>query len=286
MVSRSFPTRDPALTRYDRPLERASRAWASAKCGHPIQAIPLPSSKCQPASGRLGYRNAPALTPASVIAIHGLGTESPRTWVFKKKDGCKVNWLADPTMLPAAVPEATIFTYDWNANYFEDAPVQTLLGHADALLAHAKENQSSSKRPIIFVASCFGGLVLAEALTRAAQEGSPYRQVLLSTAGIVFLATPFQGADARKEAQWQVIIGGIMGEDTSDRLVHDLDREHDFVLQRVQKFAEVINADSIRLPVHCFYETKKTEILRRVLSSGLAAKLSTRFTHKIVRLSL
>ncbi|RYP11798.1 hypothetical protein DL767_010723 [Monosporascus sp. MG133] len=46
-----------------------------------------------------------------------------------------VNWLSDSTMLPAAVPEARIFTYDWDANYFENAPVQTLLGHADNFLA-------------------------------------------------------------------------------------------------------------------------------------------------------
>jgi hypothetical protein len=166
-----------------------------------------------------------------------------------EKDGRRVNWLDDSDMPPAAVPDASIFTYDWNANYFEDAPVQTLLGHADSLLAHTKGIQSSSNRPIIFVASCFGGLVLAEALTRAAQEGSPYRQVLFSTVGIVFLATPFHGADAHREAQWHVVVAGIMGEQTSDRLVRDLDRRHDFVLQRVQKFAEVANADSLRLPL-------------------------------------
>ena len=54
-------------------------------------------------------------------------------------------------MLPAHIPEARIFTYDWNANYFEDAPVQTLFGHADVLLALVTENQVSKKRPIIFI---------------------------------------------------------------------------------------------------------------------------------------
>ena len=189
-------------------------------------------------------------------------------------------------MLPAAVPGASIFTFDWNANYFEDAPVQTLLGHADSLLALTKGNQSSSNRPVVFIASCFGGLVLAEALTRAAQEGSPYRQVLLSTVGVVFLATPFQGADAHNEARWQVVVGSIMGQQTSDRLVNDLDQRHDFVLQRVQKFAEVANANSVRLPLHCFYETKETEMLKGVLPSAWATTLSTRFTYKIVCLPL
>ncbi|KAI1439322.1 hypothetical protein F5Y02DRAFT_406037 [Annulohypoxylon stygium] len=66
-------------------------------------------------------------------------------------------------MLPAAVPSARIYTYDWNAKVFDNAPVQTLLGHADYLLGLvAAERGTSSDRPIIFIASCFGGLVLAE----------------------------------------------------------------------------------------------------------------------------
>ena len=73
-----------------------------------------------------------------------------------------VNWLSDNDMLPAAIPKARIFTYDWNANYFRDAPVQTLLGYADTLLGLIAENQGTKTRPIIFVASCFGGLILAE----------------------------------------------------------------------------------------------------------------------------
>jgi len=73
-----------------------------------------------------------------------------------------VNWLSDRDMLPAALPTARIFTYDWNANYFAHAPAQTLLGHADTLLGLIAEGRGSQTRPIIFIASCFGGLILAE----------------------------------------------------------------------------------------------------------------------------
>ena len=65
-------------------------------------------------------------------------------------------------MLAAALPQARIYTYDWDANCFQDSPVQTLLGHADNLLAHVAGERASQDRPIIFVASCFGGLILAE----------------------------------------------------------------------------------------------------------------------------
>ncbi len=66
-----------------------------------------------------------------------------------------------PTCCPRPFPRPSIYTYDWNANYFEDAPVQTLLGQADTLLGLVA-NGRSAERPLIFVASCFGGLVLAE----------------------------------------------------------------------------------------------------------------------------
>ncbi|KAK3935926.1 putative kinesin light chain [Diplogelasinospora grovesii] len=186
-------------------------------------------------------------------------------------------------MLPEAVPEARIFTYDWDANFFENAPVQTLLGHADNLLALVlAESRGSEIRPIIFIASCFGGLVLAQALTRASEEGSAYRQILRFTVGVVFLATPFHGTDAKKQAQWQVVVGGIMEKQTSDQLVRDLNERSDHVYNRVKKFAEMANRDSVRLPIHCFYETKRTMMLRKLLSRGLAERFSTGFTHKIL----
>ncbi|KAK4205172.1 putative kinesin light chain [Triangularia verruculosa] len=177
-------------------------------------------------------------------------------------------------MLPAALPEACIFTYDWNANYFEDAPVQTLLGHADMLLGLVSEGRGSQTRPIIFVASCFGGLILAE-------EGSPYRHILLSTVGVVFLATPFHGSDAAQQARWQVLVAGIMGEQASDQLIQDLEQKHDFVRQRIQKFTEIANAEAVRLPLYCFFEIRKTEMLRRILSRRWAKRLVTGVTHKI-----
>ncbi|KAK4680131.1 hypothetical protein QC764_0041900 [Podospora pseudoanserina] len=225
----------------------------------------------------------PDNTTIDIIAIHGLGTESPRTWEFKKKGrGGVVSWLSDSDMLPAALPEARIFTYDWNANYFKDAPVQTLLGHADTLLKLVSEGRGSQTRPIIFVASCFGGLILAEAVNRAAQEGSDYRHILLSTVGVVFLATPFQGSDAAQQARWQVLVAGIMGEQASDQLIQDLEQKHDFVRQRIQKFTEIANAEAVRLPLYCFFEMKKTEMLRGILPESWAKKLTEGVMKKIL----
>jgi len=128
-----------------------------------------------------------------------------------------------------------------------------------------------------------GQQLTSQAINRAAQEGSPYRHILLSTVGIVFLATPFHGSDAAKQARWHVLVAGIMGEQASEQLIQDLEQRHDFVRQRVQKFTEIANAEAVRLPLSCFFETRKTEMLRCILSRGWAKKLSTVVTHKIVR---
>ncbi len=114
--------------------------------------------------------------PHSIIAIHGLGTESPHTWEYQT-NGRVVNWLADSDMLPAAIPEARIFTYDWDANNLGDSPVQAILNNAGNLLRLVADYRVSEDRcpkchPIIFVASCFGGLVLAEACTLPTDLGS------------------------------------------------------------------------------------------------------------------
>lgn len=52
-----------------------------------------------------------------------------------------MNWLCDEDMLPHRVPEADIFTFDYNAKYHDEAPVQTLLGHAQNLLALITEER-------------------------------------------------------------------------------------------------------------------------------------------------
>ncbi|RYP48627.1 hypothetical protein DL768_005518 [Monosporascus sp. mg162] len=170
------------------------------------------------------------LTSTVLSPSHGLDAASPKTWECRHKDGRSVNWRSDRDMLPAAVPYARIYTYDWEANCSDHAPVQTLFGHAGALLARAAEARASSTRPIIFVASCFGGLVLAEA-----------------------------GGHTER----------IMGDQASGRLIEDLEREQDYVWQRVHRFAEVANAESVRWPVACFYEIRMTELLSKLLPQNM-----------------
>lgn len=72
--------------------------------------------------------------------MHGLDTTSPKTWIAYERDGPPslrgraYNWLSDDDMLPAVVPKARIWTFDYNANYHSNASVVDLLALGDMLL--------------------------------------------------------------------------------------------------------------------------------------------------------
>ena len=86
----------------------------------------------------------------SIIALHGLDAESPKTWIAWKIDGEPdsedVHWLKDRHMLPNVIPNSRILTYDWNANYDEVASSDTFLGHAQTLLDRIYSNRETTVR--------------------------------------------------------------------------------------------------------------------------------------------
>ncbi|KAI0973523.1 hypothetical protein F4678DRAFT_427013 [Xylaria arbuscula] len=138
-------------------------------------------------------------TDVDVIAIHGLDTDSPRTWTWEHKDPklADVNWLEDPNMLPERIPTARIFTCSWLADLFERPDLTTkMIDEFARLLPAGIKNRppvtgqgfGRDSRPIVFIASCLGGVVLMKALVMATREYNTVGQV---TRGIIFLATPF-----------------------------------------------------------------------------------------------
>lgn len=86
-----------------------------------------------------------SLYDSSIVAVHGLDTSSPKTWVAYERDGPAdsrgrtFNWLSDDDMLPAVVPKARIWTFDYNANYHSNASVVDLLALGEMLLRSLSE---------------------------------------------------------------------------------------------------------------------------------------------------
>ena len=73
-----------------------------------------------------------------------------------------------------------------------------------------------------------------------------------------------------------------MGQQVSDTLVKDLDAKTGVLDHLVRIFAENANASWLRLPMHCFYKTQPTEILRSVVDRKVASIFPTPYTKKIV----
>ncbi|GAW20848.1 hypothetical protein ANO14919_103600 [Xylariales sp. No.14919] len=209
-------------------------------------------------------------TEVDIVAIHGLDTQSPTAWEAWE-DGDRdrpVHWLRHEKMLPSIIENARIFTYDWNASYDENSSHATLLGMANGLLERLRIQRSKDeiKRPIVFVASCFGGLLLIKALHRA-QEAPDYQDIFEFTVGAVFLGTPFQGSDQSfyNAAQVRINVALSAGGEVSKQMVEYLnnsDGERRELDELVQRFRELHRQKAYEFPMICFYETQETDFTK------------------------
>jgi hypothetical protein len=80
---------------------------------------------------------------SSIIAVHGLGTSSPKTWIKYEETPFNgtpnrlrrpVNWLSDTRMLPSWIPKAKIWSFDYDSNWYSHGPAQRLLPLAETML--------------------------------------------------------------------------------------------------------------------------------------------------------
>jgi hypothetical protein len=66
-------------------------------------------------------------------------------------------------MLPSVITKARTWVFDYNSRYSHDAQVVRIPGLARTLLNCIKDRYDDfSSRQLIFVGSCFGGIVVAE----------------------------------------------------------------------------------------------------------------------------
>ena len=68
-------------------------------------------------------------------------------------------------MLPEVVPQARIWAYDYNSScYSDNAPEVDILALGDTLLEilRGARDKGVGKRTIIFIGSCFGGILIAQ----------------------------------------------------------------------------------------------------------------------------
>ncbi|KAI1820273.1 ARM repeat-containing protein [Xylaria intraflava] len=214
------------------------------------------------------------VTDIDVIAIHGLDTNSPHTWTWKRQGSNQgVNWLADPEMLPQRIPTARIFTCDWPADRFErpDLVQKTIAEFARLVLAGIKSRPPATNgdpekdnRPIVFIASCLGGVILMKALTMADGE---YLTVGRATRGIVFLATPFRGTSFQDIAKWAepgLRAWAVVQSKKVSNLMQNVKSTFELG-ELVREFASFCQKNGLNDNVSTFYETGMTSLPGRVV---------------------
>ncbi|KAI0547813.1 armadillo-type protein [Xylaria curta] len=221
------------------------------------------------------------LTDVDIIAIHGLDTTSLDTWTWKDKNE-KINWLKHPKMLPGRIPKARIFTCDWPADLFTDNTTVQMTPKELArglLLGIKSQLGADSTRPIIFIASCLGGIILIQAMEIAA-NGSEYSKLWGLTRGIIFLGTPFRGTAFDKVADRAIKLLKLQAKFTSKAvtdLLNILKGPNEFLQDLVGEFTRICQHRESKQPCHLaiFYETGKGNLLRKVpLLAGFADVLN------------
>ncbi|OBR02171.1 Peptidase C14 [Colletotrichum higginsianum IMI 349063] len=225
-------------------------------------------------------------TDIDIIAVHGLDTNSPETWEDRSKGKPTVNWLADEGMLPHEVPHARIFTCDWPADLFRDPNVEE--NRIDELARLLLEGilgrpQPTDKqlrnRPILFIASCLGGIVLMKALEMAYDKYLPVQE---ATCGVIFLATPFSGTSFEKVAGWAEpglrTWASFRGQGVT-QLLDWVNGDHFDLDELVRRFTALYQKKAYK--VHTFYENGFTDLSRKVpLLSFLFPSEKTQLVNK------
>jgi len=169
-------------------------------------------------------------------------------------------------MLPSKVERVRIFTYNWPAELLQRTDlVQKKIEELALLLFDGIRNRPLAKddyvrredRPILFIASCLGGIVLMKALVEAGEE---YDSLRAATRGIIFLATPFRGTAFRDVAAW----ASILGQEVNNLV--DSVKGSTFDLEAlVLKFDKQCRKQDPPRQVFNFYELGKTSLPHKVL---------------------
>ncbi|KAF2014520.1 hypothetical protein BU24DRAFT_371229, partial [Aaosphaeria arxii CBS 175.79] len=200
-----------------------------------------------------------------IVAIHGIGAHPDDTWCknVPTAEGPRwVNWLSDEAMLPAVAPHARIMRYGYESRWFgEGALRQNASTVAQRLLlALGLKREENPKRPLIFIAHCFGGLVVLKALVEARHHEIDWPDVFASTTGLIFLGTPFRGTDEMSQTEMlEAARREYEEDDIQPEILRILEPGNEILQDVVESFGKTRRLEKKAL-VACFYELKPCNV--------------------------
>ncbi|KAL8340712.1 hypothetical protein RB601_006689 [Gaeumannomyces tritici] len=207
--------------------------------------------------------------PVDIVAVHGMGAHPDDTWCSQvpgQDPPTYVNWLKDKEFLPASVPHARIMRYGYSSQWFGKNATKTKVSDiSQAFLFDLDEFREDKNRPLILIGHSFGGLVLLKTLVDANMEPKRWPGTYDSTAGLVFLGTPFRGThDSLSQGEvllraWQLF--------AAERPVYSenlgiLRAGGEPLIDLVDTYLRVARKSPMMPRVACFYEQKASDIAR------------------------
>ncbi|KAI0105076.1 armadillo-type protein [Nemania sp. FL0031] len=207
-----------------------------------------------------------------IITIHGLDTNSESTWVWDNPNLPQdphngTNWLAHKHMLPKLVGRARILTCDWPAELVTSTDyAEYRLEELARLLLDAIKNsrlECGDERPILFIASCLGGVIVMKALSMADKD---YRSIRTATGGVIFLATPFRGTLFDDVSTWAEPGLALLASTQAYRVSSLLKFAKPSIdlAELVRDITDLHKNPDYNFEVFTFYETKMTSLYRKI----------------------
>lgn len=166
-------------------------------------------------------------------------------------------------MLPKMVPKSRIWTFNYQSKWLGHSPKQNLESLGGELRQFIRKKLltvEGRKRPIVFVAHSFGGIVVAQALTLSSEPGDTF---LDSVKGMVFLGTPFRGSYAVNYAKVLASTANAFGVQSSKSLLNTIIPESKTLQHLIHTFSTI--ASERQFNISCFYEKLPTYVIKHSL---------------------
>ncbi|KAK4139151.1 uncharacterized protein C8A04DRAFT_33378 [Dichotomopilus funicola] len=180
---------------------------------------------------------------------HGLFVLYPTPEVYVQASALELDfWLED--FLPDAFPKARIMTFGYDSGLAFNRSKAGVESFARDLLNRLRMLRSSYEakhRPLVFIAHSLGGILVKNALVIAHDAADFYGDILNSTKGIIFMATPHRGSEL---VPWALLLSNIVnvvsfGLGIKKSLLRNIDRDSDMLAEVSRRFAH--RATKLRL---------------------------------------
>ncbi|KAK1448331.1 hypothetical protein CCUS01_11739 [Colletotrichum cuscutae] len=230
-----------------------------------------------------------------VVFVPGLGAHPEDSW----KSEAGFNWAtgiyegvtknsSESTSkkdgLARDFPKARILLYQYESAWVGDLKVKTFLRDiAKSMLEGLRANREKIRdRPIVFIGHSMGGLVIAKAITLAAET---YREIFPRLfeciAGCAFFGTPFGGAQVAAIASMLGSIGEQLGYTKSSALV-DMMKPGDENLNELRgDLLRLAAKMSPHVQLFCFYENHPTDFTQAKLGPTMSKIAKTVISKKL-----